>query len=87
MTDKFVRFFKDKKGRVVIFQRPNLLISVWAVVTLLGKATDNSLQNLLGLVAYGAIFAWAWLEVSQGASYFRRVLGLVVLVVSIKSRI
>jgi hypothetical protein len=34
----------------------------------------------LAAVAYGSLFTWAWLELFQGVNYFRRSLGLLVLV-------
>lgn len=79
--------FKDKKGKTVSWQRPNLPIAIWAAASLATKVTENGLQDLLDLIAFGAIFTWAYLEISDGANNFRRVLGAVVLVVTLYGRV
>ncbi|MDB5161474.1 MAG: hypothetical protein JWO96_854 [Candidatus Saccharibacteria bacterium] len=81
------RFLKDKNGQVAVWQTPNLPLIVWAAATLAAKiAVHGRAHQILDLIAFGALFAWAWLEVFQGASYFRRALGLIVLILSIYSR-
>ena len=74
------RCFRDKDGRLVIMQAPNAPIVIWVVSTLLQKVTSGTLQNLASLVAFGSLFTWAWLELTKGDSYFRRFLGVIVLV-------
>ena len=81
------KFFKDSKGHVAVWQRPNLLLITWIVATVLQKVFSHGTSyKLFAAIAYGSIFAWAWLEIFKGASYFRRLLGLVVLIASIYSR-
>lgn len=74
------RCFRDNDGRLVIMQAPNAPIVIWVVSTLLQKVTSGTLQNLASLVAFGSLFTWAWLELTKGDSYFRRFLGVIVLV-------
>ena len=69
-------FFCDKDGKWVIVQRPNLLLSIWIVLFALNIFFEN--KNM-GLLLNSVLFTWAYLEVTEGASYFRRSLGLVVL--------
>ena len=80
--------YKDNSGRVVLYQTPNLPLIVWIVTTLLGHIfATGELHEALSLIAFGAIFTWAWLELFQGSSYFRRVLGLIVLVAAVANRL
>ncbi|MEH2434342.1 MAG: hypothetical protein V7K25_08800 [Nostoc sp.] len=73
--------FRDNEGNIVIAQMPNLPLIVWIVTSLLTLVfTSGKINTLLDLVAYGSLFTWAWLELFQGVNYFRRALGLVVLV-------
>lgn len=77
----FDKFFCDSNGNIVIAQPPNPPIIVWAVASLLKLVFTTGLVNLgLNLIAFGSLFTWAWLELFQGVNYFRRTLGLIVLV-------
>jgi hypothetical protein len=81
-------FFEGKDGRWVIAQWPNLPISVAVIATLLKNIVPYSMANfVVALIAFGAFFTWSWLEIFDGDSKFRRVLGLVVMVLLIKSQI
>lgn len=81
-------FFKDKHSRVAVWQTPNIPLITWLVCMLAGKLiTRGQVHKGLDIVAFGALFAWAWLEISSGASYFRRLLGAVVLLGIVLSRI
>jgi hypothetical protein len=77
----FDRTFRDSDGNIAIAQAPNLPILVWLGATALqllpvaGKA-----QTGLSLIAFGALFTWAWLEIFEGVNYFRQALGLIVLI-------
>ena len=74
----FNRFFRDDKGNIVIAQKPNLPVIVGAVATLLQFVVPSGqLQTGLALVAFGALFTWAWEELFKGVNYFRRSLGLI----------
>lgn len=80
-TTLFDRTFRDSEGKIVVAQKPNLPIVVGLTATLLQLLpTSGKLQTGLDLVAFGALFTWAWLELFQGVNYFRRGLGGLVLV-------
>jgi hypothetical protein len=79
-TTLFDRTFRDSEGKIVIAQKPNLPILVGLTATLLQSLTSGKLHTGLDLVAFGALFTWAWQELFQGVNYFRRALGGVVLV-------
>ncbi|BAY96497.1 hypothetical protein NIES37_04300 [Tolypothrix tenuis PCC 7101] len=73
--------FRDSNGNIVIAQKPNLPLTVWIVTGLLSfLLTSDPINTVLNVVANGASFTWAWLELFQGVNYFRRALGLVVLI-------
>ncbi len=73
-------FFKDKKGNLVIAQKPNLPLIVWLFSFLLTRLNINqTATELFQLVSFGALFTWAWLELFEGVNLFRRILGAVVM--------
>jgi hypothetical protein len=77
----FDRTFRDREGKIVIAQMPNLPLLVWLAATLLDLLLPSGkLHAGIDLVAFGALFTWAWQELFEGVNYFRRALGLVVLV-------
>jgi hypothetical protein len=84
----FDKTFKDNEGNVVLAQAPNLPLLVWLAATLLKLViTSGSIYIGLDAIAFGTLFTWAWQELFQGVNYFRRALGLVVLMVVIASKI
>ena len=77
LVDQFIR---DKHNKVVIYQNPNIPLSIWIVLSLLNMALHKgSLKNGVGFTAAAALIIWAYLEITSGASYFRRTLGVVVM--------
>ncbi|HSF75580.1 MAG TPA: hypothetical protein VLA84_17425 [Microcoleus sp.] len=84
----FDRTFRDSEGKIVIAQMPNLPLSVGIIASLLTLIFTTGKVNLgLELVAFGSLFTWAWEELFQGVNYFRRALGLIVLVGLIAGKI
>lgn len=85
MLDKI---FRDRDGKVVLAQMPNLPLIVWIVASLLRLIFTTGKVNIgLEAIAFGSLFTWAWEELFQGVNYFRRALGLLVLVGLIASKI
>lgn len=77
----FDRTFRDSKGNIIIAQMPNLPLSVGLATTILQFILPvGKLQTGADLIAFGALFTWAWQELFEGVNYFRRALGLTVLV-------
>lgn len=74
------RAVRDKRGQPVVWQRPNIWLIGWALVSVLwisGVAGESSkLLFGLGLVL---LIVWALLELLRGVNLFRRVLGGLVL--------
>jgi hypothetical protein len=80
-------FFKDKKGKVIIWQTPNWAIGGWAVFLLANKFADGQAQIVLSFISTAFLTIWACMEIIGGASYFRRTLGVAILVFTIYSRL
>lgn len=90
-TSKSKHFIKkcfcDHEGRLVLFQLPNLPFSVWFGSLVITSVTSGTVNRVFEVVSFGALFTWAWLEIFKGDSYFRRVLGLIVMIVIISNRV
>lgn len=84
----FDRVFRDREGKIVLAQMPNLPLIVWIGASLLKLIlTTGKINTSLELLAFGSLFTWAWEELFQGVNYFRRALGILVLVSLIVSKI
>jgi len=84
----WARVFKDKHGKVVLWQNPNLPLWVWFIAMLLTHLLPYGQFNFAaGLISFGALFTWSYLEIRLGVNYFRRSLGLIVLIWTISSRL
>ena len=84
----FDKTFRDSDGQIAISQMPNLPILVWVGAVLLKLVfTSGQIYLLLDTIAFGSLFTWAWEELFQGVNYFRRGLGLLVLIGVIGSRV
>lgn len=84
----FNRTFRDSDGNIVIAQMPNLPLLVWLAATLLKfLPASGNIHTGLDALAFGALFTWAWQELFQGVNYFRRAIGLVVLLGVLASRL
>jgi hypothetical protein len=80
--------FKTKDGTVVIGQFPNTILWIWIVCTAASYLPlSETLLTLIDAIAFGSIFTWAWLEMTEGVNTFRRMLGMVVLVAAVWFRV
>ncbi len=85
---KYVKvFFSDKHGNVVIWQMPNLPLILWFVFMLAAYTTHGQIRAVLAVASTASLLVWAFLEIVQGASYFRRVLGMIVFIATVYSRL
>jgi len=83
----FDKIFRDSDGKIVLAQMPNLPLIVWITASLLKLVfTTGEINTALDALAFGSLFTWAWLELFQGVNYFRRALGLGVLIGVMASR-
>jgi hypothetical protein len=82
------KIFKDKEGKVVLWQVPNAPLLLWAFSEVLNEfVAHGSFKTLCMAVAFGALFTWAWLEMTTGVNYARRALGVIVLVLTIYGKV
>jgi hypothetical protein len=80
------RIWQDHDGKVVLWQRPNIWLSLWILAEIAGFIfKQGKAEETIRWTGRGAIIAWALLEISQGVNYFRRGLGMAVLLVTIVS--
>ena len=76
------KFFQDKDGKIVLGQSPNLPIIGWFVSLVLSFALHSgSISNGFKSLSSAFLLLWAYLEITDGVSYFRRFLGVIVAVV------
>ncbi|HWT55911.1 MAG TPA: hypothetical protein VN031_02675 [Candidatus Microsaccharimonas sp.] len=79
--------FADKHGKLVLFQWPNAPLISWGVLLIVAKLVHtNPIHTVANVGSFIAIGIWAVLELCWGATLFRRLLGGIVLVLSIISR-
>ena len=75
------KFFKDSEGKVVLVQSPNWSIIGWFSSKLIGYIhLPTQYHNGFVFLETAFLFAWAGSELFTGANYFRRALGLLVLI-------
>lgn len=79
------KIWRDEKGRLVIWQMPNAPLIAWAVLTFLSLLVNGKLADACYWLGSAALIIWAGLELFKGVNYFRRVLGLVVLIMALMS--
>jgi len=83
---KFSNFIKDKHKRIVLIQAPNSALIGWIIFTLLNllwSSNQPKVHYFFGMLSFGFIFTWAWLEITSGVNYFRRTLGVLVLIIAL----
>lgn len=74
------RFWKNKRGDVVIYQRPNIFLIIWIVFTVASLFVPHGVpENTCWIISMVSLTIWAVLEIWSGVNYFRRVLGAIVL--------
>ncbi len=82
------RVFRDREGTLVLAELPNPPLIGWMLASLLQLIfTTGQIKLGLDAISFGCLFTWAWEELFQGVNYFRRGLGLIVLVLAIAAKI
>lgn len=76
------RFWLDKEGNLSILQKPNIALTAWIasvfIQILLG--VGNPISEVAKAIGSACIAIWAIMEVYSGVSYFRKLLGVFVLI-------
>ncbi|WP_228561943.1 hypothetical protein [Catenulispora rubra] len=66
---------------------PNLPLIGWLLFALLARISSaGHWRSTADFVSSAFLFTWAYLELTQGVNYFRRLLGLAVLAAVVGSR-
>lgn len=76
---KFSRFFKDKEGKWVLYQHPNLLLWLWILVQAISILVFQLEHKGIAALADMLLFAWSYSELTRGDSPFRRMLGGIIM--------
>lgn len=72
-------FIRGKDGHVHIFQIPNVPIIGWFVLMLASNITPaGSVRAGISNLSLAFLAIWSYLEITKGASHFRRILGMIV---------
>jgi len=79
------RFISDKHGKIIIWQAPNLPLLGWFAFFVISRLFSGQLSSGFSQVSTASLFVWAYLEITDGANYFRRLLGGVVMFIIVLS--
>jgi len=75
------RFFQNKNGQVVLGQWPSPLLWGWLIARVLTRLLpEGNLATWCGHFGTALLLVWALLELTSGVNLFRKLLGLLVLV-------
>ncbi len=86
LQSKAARFFKDDQGNIVIWQRPNIPLTSWFIFKVISMVIrEGNFKTGFAYLSTAYLFTWAYLEIVSGKSPFRRVMGVIVLVVIVLS--
>ena len=80
------RIWQDRKGRVVLWQWPNGWLIAWVIAEVISRILPSGkAHGAVHWLGTGSLIVWALLEIFRGVNYFRRGLGVVVLLITIAS--
>jgi hypothetical protein len=78
------RIWKNDQGHIVIWQMPNPWLIAWVAATFIAILLNTgTVADVLSWAGSAALIIWALLEITKGVDYFRRALGLLVLVYAV----
>jgi len=81
------KFWENDFGQVVVWQKPNKFLYAWAGCTFINLFVPLGwLETLLGFAGLLTLIIWAVLEIYSGVNYFRRLVGVLVILILIFSR-
>jgi hypothetical protein len=81
MIDKIInKLFCDKNNNLVLWQFPNPPIIGWFVFMVVAYFIPSGiLKTGFASLSSAFLFLWAYLEITQGVNYFRRLLGVIIM--------
>jgi len=80
ITEIWDKIWRDKHGKVVIWQTPNIPLIGWAVFTVVSLLINGKAADITQYIGIAFLAVWCILELVQGVNYFRRFLGLIVFI-------
>lgn len=81
------KFWEDVQGKVIVWQSPNIWLATWFITMVAGWFLPLGWpQKLLSYVSLLSLIVWAVLELTKGVNYFRRLIGLLVLLLLLAGR-
>ena len=75
-----LRFGSLRLKGLVVAQFPNAPIAIWMLAAFSAKLLSGDAESVALAIASVALTAWAYLELAEGANWFRRLLGATALV-------
>jgi hypothetical protein len=79
----FDKFFRNKDGQFIIAQKPNFPIIIWIICLIGSRVFSGIVSDVFNTIGFVAIIIWSLLELFLGVNYFRRLLGLIVLLFAV----
>jgi hypothetical protein len=71
------KFYKDDQGNIVLWQAPNVPLWGWiGCMVVSALVVSGHLKTGFELLGSALLFTWAYLEITSGVTYFRRLLGV-----------
>ncbi len=70
---------------VTIYQKPNAPLLISATFWLVARFSQGTLKEYFSLLFIGTMLWWSYLEITSGVNYFRRILGVVIAVLMLRS--
>jgi len=78
------KIWRNEDGDVVIWQWPNIWLIAWAGVNFVSIfVSSRGVSKAIWWVGFVLLMVWAILEITKGANYFRRALGVAVFLLNI----
>jgi hypothetical protein len=75
------KIFRDKQGKIVIIQFPNIPLAVWIVGLLLVKVLPSGgFSEFCRHISTLGLVVWGIIEILYGVNYFRRLLGAAIII-------
>jgi hypothetical protein len=80
LAESWNKFWRNKDGRVVVWQTPNVFLIGWVVFTIVSLlVSTKTVADVFSWLGFISLLIWSLLEIVKGVDYFRRMLGFVVL--------
>ena len=81
------RFWHDKNGDLVVLQWPNKTIVAWFITFVLSEVIHTQpFKFVLSWTAFVLLVIWSVREIRGGVNYFRRSIGVLILLLAILTR-